>query len=84
MDVQYLEVEAFAKMQKLRLLQLSYVDLNGGYEHFPKDLRWFCWHGFSSESFPTNLSLRSLAVLDMQYSNLKRFWKAQLVRGNIK
>ncbi|KAG7543546.1 P-loop containing nucleoside triphosphate hydrolase [Arabidopsis thaliana x Arabidopsis arenosa] len=78
MDVQYFEVEAFAKMQELRLLQLSYVNLNGSYEHFPKDLRWLSWHGLSSESFPTNLSLGNLVVLDMQYSNFKQFWKAQV------
>lgn len=83
MDVRYVEVEAFAKMQELRLLQLSYVNLYGSYEHFPKDLRWLCWHDLSSESFPTNVSLRSLVALDMQYSNLKRFWDAQAVRGNI-
>lgn len=77
MDFQYFEVEAFAKMQELRLLELRYVDLNGSYEHFPKDLRWLCWHGFSLECFPINLSLESLAALDLQYSNLKRFWKAQ-------
>jgi hypothetical protein len=80
MDFQYFEVEAFAKMQELRLLELRYVDLNGSYEHFPKDLRWLCWHGFSLECFPINLSLESLAALDLQYSNLKRFWKAQSVR----
>ncbi|XP_059627170.1 disease resistance protein RPV1-like [Cornus florida] len=32
--------EAFAGMHKLRLLQLKNVNVTGGYEHLPKNLRW--------------------------------------------
>ncbi|KAL1216026.1 Disease resistance protein RUN1 [Cardamine amara subsp. amara] len=77
MDVRYLEVEAFSKMQELRLLELSYVNLKGSYAKFSKHLRWLSWHGFSLEYIPTSFNLRSLVVMDMRYSNLKRLYEAQ-------
>ncbi|KAH0936788.1 hypothetical protein HID58_004249 [Brassica napus] len=72
--VENLEVKAFSNLRRLRLLQLSHVVLNGSYENFPKGLRWLCWLGFPEESFPINLHLRSLVVMNMQNSNLKRLW----------
>ncbi|CAL5340874.1 unnamed protein product [Camellia sinensis] len=36
-----LETDAFARMHKLRLLQLNYVETTSGYKDFPKRLRWF-------------------------------------------
>uniref|UniRef100_M4E3J8 TIR domain-containing protein n=1 Tax=Brassica campestris TaxID=3711 RepID=M4E3J8_BRACM len=72
--VENLEVKAFSNLRRLRLLQLSHVVLNGSYENFPKGLRWLCWLGFPEESIPINLHLRSLVVMDMQNSNLKRLW----------
>nr|VDD37204.1 unnamed protein product [Brassica oleracea] len=72
--VDNLEAKAFSNLRKLRLLQLSHVALNGSYENFPKGLRWLCWVGFPEESVPIDLHLRSLVVMDMQKSNLKRLW----------
>ncbi|KAG2238358.1 hypothetical protein Bca4012_024350 [Brassica carinata] len=56
---------------------LSHVALRGSYENFPKGLRWLCWLGFPEEYVPINLHLRSLVVMDMQKSNLKRLWNDQ-------
>ncbi|XP_056858829.1 disease resistance protein RUN1 isoform X2 [Raphanus sativus] len=75
--VENFEAKAFSNLRKLRLLQLSHVALNGSYENFPKGLQWLCWLGFPEESFPINLHLRSLVVMDMQKSNLKRLWNDQ-------
>ncbi|KAA8536641.1 hypothetical protein F0562_029119 [Nyssa sinensis] len=69
------EMEAFARMHNLRLLQLSHVRLVGCYKDFPKRLRWLCWLGFPSESIPSNFPLGSLVALDMRYSKLKQFWQ---------
>ncbi|XP_010243120.1 PREDICTED: TMV resistance protein N-like [Nelumbo nucifera] len=66
---------AFANMQRLRLLQLNYVDLKGSFEHLSKELRWLCWHGFPLKCIPSSLNLENLAVLDMQHSSLKQVWK---------
>lgn len=69
------ETKIFAKMHKLKLLQLNYVKLNGSYKDFPKSLIWLCWHGFPLKFLPSNLHLEKLVVLDMRYSSLKYVWK---------
>ncbi|KAI8009896.1 Disease resistance protein RRS1, partial [Camellia lanceoleosa] len=70
-----LEVDAFARMHKLKLLQLNYLQVNGSLENFPKRLRWLCWHGCSFNSISDDFPLDNLVVLDMQYSNLQKVWK---------
>ncbi|KAL7175280.1 hypothetical protein ACSBR2_028981 [Camellia fascicularis] len=70
-----LEVDAFARMHKLKLLQLNYLQVNGSLENFPKGLRWLCWHGCSFNSISEDFPLDNLVVLDMQYSNLHKVWK---------
>ncbi|CAL5398984.1 unnamed protein product [Camellia sinensis] len=42
-----LEVDAFARMHKLKLLQLKYIQISGSFENFPKGLRWLqiAWKG---------------------------------------
>ncbi|CAG7891512.1 unnamed protein product [Brassica rapa] len=82
--VENLEVKAFSNLRRLRLLQLSHVVLNGSYENFPKGLRWLCWLGFPEESFPINLHLRSLVVMNMQNSNLKRLWDQKKPHESLK
>ncbi|KAI8023819.1 Disease resistance protein RRS1, partial [Camellia lanceoleosa] len=70
-----LEVDAFARMHKLRLLQLKYIQISGSFENFPKGLRWLCWHGFPFKSIPHDFPLENLIVLDMSYSWLQIAWK---------
>ena len=70
-----IETEAFAKMQRLKLLQLDYVKLNGDFKDFPKGLIWLRWHGFPLQSLPTDFDIKRLVVLDMRNSSLKHFWK---------
>ena len=76
-----LEIDTFAKMHKLKLLQLNYVHFNdnGCYEEFPKKLRWLCWHGFNLKYIPYNFTLQSLVALDLQYSNLEQVWEETMV-----
>ncbi|CAL5401875.1 unnamed protein product [Camellia sinensis] len=71
-----LEVDAFARMHKLKLLQLKNLQVNGSFENFPKGLRWLCWHGFSFNFICDDFPLDNLVVLDMQYSNLQKFLKS--------
>ncbi|XP_016649880.1 PREDICTED: TMV resistance protein N-like isoform X2 [Prunus mume] len=70
-----LETNAFTRMVKLRLLQLSYVQLNGDYEEFPKGLRWLYWLEFPLDSIPSDFRLESLVVLEMHDSSLRKIWK---------
>ncbi|XP_042496337.1 disease resistance protein RUN1-like isoform X2 [Macadamia integrifolia] len=74
-EVLCFNTKAFADMHRLRLLQLNYVYLRGGFEHLSKGLRWLCWHGFPLNSIPTNFDLQNIAVLDMENSNIKEVWK---------
>ncbi|KAG5549554.1 hypothetical protein RHGRI_014771 [Rhododendron griersonianum] len=70
-----LEGVAFARMHKLKLLQLNRVHINGPYKKFLKGLRWLCWRGFPLKSIPGDFPLESLVALDMQYSFLKNLWE---------
>ncbi|CAI9269393.1 unnamed protein product [Lactuca saligna] len=68
-----LKTDAFNNMDKLRLLQLSYVHMNGSYENFPKKIRWLCMHGYPLQYLPLNLPIQNLVALDLSYSNIKSF-----------
>ncbi|KAK6916953.1 Toll/interleukin-1 receptor homology (TIR) domain [Dillenia turbinata] len=80
----HFRTEAFKGMDKLRLLQLNYVHLTGGYEHVSEMLRWLCWRGFPMKYIPRNLYLGKLVALDMRYSNLRQAWKESKVLRNLK
>ncbi|KAL7205674.1 hypothetical protein ACSBR2_018576 [Camellia fascicularis] len=80
----YFKTDALARMHKLRLLHLNYVQLNGSHRELPKGLRWLCWQGFRSEFIPEDFPLESLVVLDMRYSSLERVWKRTKFLGLLK
>ncbi|XP_050147027.1 disease resistance protein RUN1-like isoform X2 [Malus sylvestris] len=63
---------AFRNMKRLRLLQLNYVRLVGGYQCLSKKLRWLCWHGFPLEFIPIELCQPNIVAIDMRYSSLKQ------------
>ncbi|TXG75709.1 hypothetical protein E1A91_1Z019800v1, partial [Gossypium mustelinum] len=67
-----METQAFAKMKRLKQLQLDYVRLKGDFKDFPKRLRWLRWHGFWMQSFPVDFDINELVVLDMRNSKLKQ------------
>ncbi|CAN6575394.1 unnamed protein product [Malus baccata var. baccata] len=64
--------EVFRNMNRLRLLQLNYVRLSGGYQCLSKKLRWLCWHGFPLEFIPIELCQPNIVAIDMQYSSLRQ------------
>ena len=66
---------ALNKMEKLILLQLNHVKLNGPFKNFPKGLRGLCMHGFQSEYIPSDLPMEHLVALDMSFSDLKQLWR---------
>ncbi|KAL8262659.1 hypothetical protein R6Q59_024008 [Mikania micrantha] len=68
-----LKTDALSKMDKLKLLQLNYVNINGSYENVSKELRWLCMHGFHLKSIPSELPLEKVVVLDMSYSKIESF-----------
>ncbi|KAA8527897.1 hypothetical protein F0562_035234 [Nyssa sinensis] len=71
----HLNTKAFARMHKLRLLQIKCVHLTGSYEFLSKELRWLYWHNCPLRYLPSNFHLENLVVLDMQHSNVKKVWQ---------
>ncbi|KAM7473684.1 hypothetical protein LguiB_020927 [Lonicera macranthoides] len=80
----HLRTDAFKSMTKLRLLKLSYVELMGSYENFPKRLVWLSWHGFQLKSIPVEFTLESLVALDLRHSKLEHVWKKTPFLGSLK
>ncbi|CAI0376811.1 unnamed protein product [Linum tenue] len=70
-----LKPRAFAKMGKLKLLQLNYVKVGGDYGNFPKSLVWLFWRGLSLKYLPEDFHLEKLVVLDIRNSRLVNLWK---------
>ncbi|KAK1431518.1 hypothetical protein QVD17_07978 [Tagetes erecta] len=68
-----LTTDALNNMDRLKFLQLNFVELNGSYEDFSKDLRWLCWLGFHLRAIPPNLYMRNLVAIDLSYSKLEVF-----------
>ncbi|KEH16185.1 TIR-NBS-LRR RCT1-like resistance protein, putative [Medicago truncatula] len=79
-----LNTKAFKKMNKLRLLQLSGVQLNGDFKYLSGELRWLYWHGFPSTYTPAEFQQGSLIVIQLKYSNLKQIWKKSQLLENLK
>ncbi|KAJ6728831.1 TMV RESISTANCE PROTEIN N-LIKE [Salix koriyanagi] len=73
-----LSTDALRNMRNVKFLQLNYMKLYGSYEHFPKNLIWVCWHGFSLRSLPKHLCLEKVVVLDLSRSCLVDGWKGKL------
>lgn len=74
-----LRIDALNKMEKLNLLRLNHVKLNGSCKNFPKGLRGLCLHGFQSKYIPSDLPMKKLVALDMSYSDLKHLWRKPMV-----
>ncbi|XP_052209589.1 disease resistance protein RUN1-like [Diospyros lotus] len=66
-----LEVDAFAGMSNLQLLQISDVQLHGNCKNFPKGLRWLYWSHCPLQSTPNDFPFDKLVALQMPYSSLK-------------
>jgi hypothetical protein len=79
MDSTTLETKAFEKMDKLRLLQLSGVQLDGDYKYLSRHLRWLSWHRFPLKFTPADFHQRSLVAVDLKYSNLEQVWRKSQV-----
>ncbi|XP_029125271.1 TMV resistance protein N [Cajanus cajan] len=79
-----LSTKAFKKMEKLKLLQLAGVRLDGDFKYLSKDLRWLCWHGFPLKYIPTNFYQRNLISIELQNSNVQLVWKEAQVLNILK
>jgi len=67
--------KAFKKMERLRLLQLARVQLDGDFKYLSRKLRWLCWKGFPLPFMPSNFCRRNLVSIELENSNMKVVWK---------
>uniref|UniRef100_A0A0A0LG09 ADP-ribosyl cyclase/cyclic ADP-ribose hydrolase n=1 Tax=Cucumis sativus TaxID=3659 RepID=A0A0A0LG09_CUCSA len=81
---QKLSTKAFNEMQKLRLLQLNFVDVNGDFKHISEEIRWVCWHGFPLKFLPKEFHMDKLVAMDLRYSQIRFFWKESKFLKNLK
>ena len=76
-----LSTGSFTKMRCLKLLQINGVHLSRLFKLLSEELIWICWLECPLKSFPSDLMLDKLVVLEMQYSNIKELWKEKKVRN---
>jgi len=84
-----LSSKAFTKMPNLRLLAfedhnrdakgINYVNLPGGLDFLPNNLRSFGWSAYPLNSLPSNFSPWNLVELHLPYSNLEKLWNGAQV-----
>uniref|UniRef100_A0A6N2LVF1 TIR domain-containing protein n=1 Tax=Salix viminalis TaxID=40686 RepID=A0A6N2LVF1_SALVM len=79
-----LSTGSFTKMRCLKLLQINGVHLSGPFKLLSEDLIWICWLKCPLKSFPSDLMLDKLVVLEMQYSNIKELWKEKKILNKLK
>ncbi|XP_024641389.1 disease resistance protein RPV1 isoform X2 [Medicago truncatula] len=76
--------KAFKKMNKLRLLQLAGVKLDGDFEYLSRNLRWLSWNGFCLAHIPTNLCRENLVSIELENSHVKLLWKEAQMMEKLK
>ncbi|CAM8914502.1 unnamed protein product [Rhodiola kirilowii] len=79
-----IRTSSFTMMSNLELLLLNNVQFQGGYEDFPKKIKWLLWCGCPLQTIPSNFNLDELVVLDMQKSCLVHAWKAGKYMGALR
>ncbi|KAK9288843.1 hypothetical protein L1049_017309 [Liquidambar formosana] len=83
-NVLSLSTKAFAKMHRLRLLQLNNVHHIEGNDNIFKQLKCLRWHAFPLKFIPKKFHVENLVDIDMQYSMLRQLWKEIKVLGKLK
>nr|XP_034918665.1 disease resistance protein RUN1-like isoform X1 [Populus alba] len=79
-----LSTASFAEMKFLNLLQINGAHLTRSFKLLSKELMWICWHECPLKYFPSDFTLDNLAILDMQYNNLKELWKGKKILDKLK
>ncbi|XP_031476373.1 disease resistance protein RUN1-like isoform X2 [Nymphaea colorata] len=76
-DSNSVDVEAFTGMAQLRMLRLGYMTLEGGYEHFPRMVKWLQWSPTNLDFLPSTMHLENIVILDLSGSSLSQLWNPQ-------
>jgi len=78
-DANRFSTKAFEKMNKLRLIQLADVKLDGDFDYLSRKLRWLCWNGFALTCIPAKLYRGNLVSVQLENSNVKLVWEENQV-----
>ena len=65
-----LEAKCFEKMKNLKFLVVANVDICGGIEYLPKELRLLDWPEFPLSFLPSNFQPQKLIALNMPQSRV--------------
>ncbi|KAM7460212.1 hypothetical protein LguiB_036406 [Lonicera macranthoides] len=68
-------IEAFRKMQKLRLLEVHNVWTPRVPEYPPSELRWLIWEEYPSKSLPPRFEADNLVGIQLYRSSIERPWR---------
>uniref|UniRef100_A0A6N2LLQ0 TIR domain-containing protein n=1 Tax=Salix viminalis TaxID=40686 RepID=A0A6N2LLQ0_SALVM len=79
-----LSTRSFTKMRFLKLLQINGVHLSRPFKLLSEELIWICWLECPLKSFPSDLMVDNVVVLEMQYSNIKELWKEKKILNKLK
>nr|ACF19650.1 TIR-NBS-LRR RCT1 resistance protein [Medicago truncatula] len=74
-SAQRFSTKTFENMKKLRLLQLSGVQLDGDFKYISRNLKWLHWNGFPLRCIPSNFYQRNIVSIELENSNAKLVWK---------
>jgi len=78
-DANCFSTKAVEKMNKLRLIQLADVKLDGDFDYLSRKLRWLCWNGFALTCIPAKLYRGNLVSVQLENSNVKLVWEENQV-----
>ncbi|XP_052195828.1 disease resistance-like protein DSC1 [Diospyros lotus] len=79
-----LSLDAFSKMNKLRLLMLSNVQLPNGLNYLSNDLCLLDWDGYLLKYLPSNFLSDRLVILKMLRSCVKQPWNGRMCLNKLK
>ncbi|KAK3228860.1 hypothetical protein Dsin_000741 [Dipteronia sinensis] len=74
-QIPHLDGKSFPSMSKLRLLEISNVDLSEDLIYLSNELRFLTWDGYPSNSLPSMFQGRKLFELNLCHSKIKYLWK---------
>ncbi|XP_071703969.1 disease resistance protein RUN1-like [Rutidosis leptorrhynchoides] len=83
-QVHIINVKAFARMKKLRILKIYYqediaikdlnVKFSGSLEFLSNEIRLLDWKGFPFRLLPSSFYPENIVAIDLSYSNIKHLW----------
>ncbi|GAV64345.1 LRR_1 domain-containing protein/NB-ARC domain-containing protein/TIR domain-containing protein [Cephalotus follicularis] len=79
-----LDMQAFSKMNNLRLLKIHDVQLPKGLEFLSNELRILKWQGYPLKSMPSTFKPENLVELIMCHSRIEQLWNRKVRLDKLK